>query len=156
MKICFRVQEVYGEHCHGFGLTSSILMFLDFVDMVKLEGALWRRGFQLHVVGCVLISIKCILLYMINMDYREWMYRRMRSGHLNPENIAGGLLPYYENWTVHGEPYVTDILVGPSLGGISHLTTMNRAEELIFRSYPKSKSMMMDDTTLSQGGLPTN
>ncbi|KAF9678759.1 hypothetical protein SADUNF_Sadunf07G0069000 [Salix dunnii] len=26
---------------------------------------------------------------MINMDDREWMYRRMRSGRLNPEYIAG-------------------------------------------------------------------
>jgi len=82
------------------------------------------------------------------MDDREWMYRPMRSGRLNPEYIASvrrfinfaysidknisegkircpcvrcknkkfqeeddvckhlltrGFLPYYENWTIHGE-----------------------------------------------------
>ena len=94
------------------------------------------------------------------------MYRRMRSGRMNPEYITGvrrfinfaysiernvslgkircpcvkcknqkfqkeddvcnhllrkGFLPYYKNWTVHGEPYDTDILVGPLSGGISRV-----------------------------------
>ena len=100
------------------------------------------------------------------MDDREWMYRRMRSGRMNPEYITGvrrfinfaysiernvslgkircpcvkcknqkfqkeddvcnhllrrGFLPYYKNWTVHGEPYDTDNMVGPSSGGISRV-----------------------------------
>jgi hypothetical protein len=35
--------------------------------------------------------------------------------------LTRGFLPYYENWIVHGEPFVTDILVGPSSGGLSRV-----------------------------------
>ena len=36
--------------------------------------------------------------------------------------LTKGFLPCYENWTVHGEPYVTEpILVGPLSVGISNV-----------------------------------
>ncbi|XP_011012767.1 PREDICTED: uncharacterized protein LOC105116949 [Populus euphratica] len=86
------------------------------------------------------------------MDDRSWMYRRLMDGRLRLEyitsvrrfinfafsidkNISGGkircvckhlltkgFIPCYENWTVHGEPYVTEpILAGPSSIGMSHV-----------------------------------
>ena len=36
--------------------------------------------------------------------------------------LTKGFLPCYENWTVHGEPYLAEpILAGPSSIGISHV-----------------------------------
>ena len=119
------------------------------------------------------------------------MYRRMRSGRMNPEYITGvrrfinfaysiernvsfgkircpcvkcknqkfqkeddvcnhllrkGFLPYYKNWTVHGEPYDTDILVGLSSEG-SNCVVNDKGDGNPYRN------MVIDAMRMNQGNV---
>jgi len=60
-------------------------------------------------------KIRCLCVRCKNQKFlmEEDVYKHL---------FSRGFLPDYENWTVHGEPYVSEpIIVGPLSGGCSHV-----------------------------------